>query len=34
MASLREPGYDGLSSLRPEDVARSEVFFHSTGCWV
>ena len=34
MASFREPGHDSLSTLRPEDVARGEVFFSSTGCWV
>ena len=35
MASVRgEPGRDGDASLRAEDVARSEIFFSSTGCWV
>ncbi len=31
---LGETGHDGPSSLRPEDVARGEVFYRSTGCWV
>ena len=30
----RELSHDGHSSLRPEDVARSEVFYNSTCCWV
>lgn len=35
MASVRgDSGVDAHSSLRPEDVARSEVFFNSTCCWV
>ena len=34
MASFRESGHEGHATLRPEDVARSEVFFNSTGCWV
>jgi hypothetical protein len=35
VGSLRsEPGHDCHSSLRPEDVARSEVYYRSTGCWV
>jgi hypothetical protein len=33
-ASFRESGHDGHAPLRPEDVARSEVYFNSTGCWV
>jgi hypothetical protein len=33
-ASFRECGHEGQLTLRPEDVARSEVFFNSTGCWV
>jgi hypothetical protein len=31
---LGESGPESDSSLRPEDVARSEVFYRSTGCWI
>ncbi len=35
MASFRgESDLEENSSPRPEDVARSEVFYRSTGCWV
>jgi hypothetical protein len=35
IASFRgESGHDSAVSLRPEDVARGEVFYRSTGCWV
>jgi predicted dithiol-disulfide oxidoreductase (DUF899 family) len=29
-----EMSADGHSSLKPEDVARGQVFYNSTGCWV
>ena len=31
---LGDSGHESHSSLRPEDVARSEVFYRSTGGWV
>lgn len=31
---LGDTGRESHSSLRPEDVARSEVFYRSTGGWV
>ena len=35
VASFRgDSGPDSHSSLRPEDIARSEIFYNSTGCWV
>ncbi len=35
MASFRgECSHEGHSSLRPEDFARGELFYNSTGCWV
>ena len=35
MSSFRgDATHDAPSSLRPEDVARGEVFYNSTCCWV
>jgi hypothetical protein len=33
-ASPWEFGHETATLLRPEDVARSEVFYNSTFCWV
>lgn len=35
VASFRgDSSHDLQSSVRPEDAARGEVFYDSTGCWV
>jgi predicted dithiol-disulfide oxidoreductase (DUF899 family) len=35
VASFRgDSAHDLHSSLRPEEVARGELFYSSTGCWV